>query len=164
MTELDLNIAGIPELREEFERFEDRWDDAPEYVVGTNVEYGPILEFGRGPVTPDTADALKFEAGGETVYAKRVSGHPPYPWFRPAVREFKRNPEGFVRDTTGYDSFEEIPNIEALVQAVASGLANRMKDNTNAEGGTDRSPGTHPDHPKRDTGNLSASIGFSKVK
>lgn len=159
MVSIDIDLSGIDELRSELKNLEQRWEDEPEWAVGTNENHGRILEFGRGPIEPTDAEALKFEVDGETVFAQRVSGHPPYPWFRPAIREFEANPRQFIRDITAYDSIEAIPNVETFVEAVASGLVNRMRDNVNAQdAGADRSPGTHPEHPKRDTGDLTASI------
>lgn len=135
-----------------------------EWAVGTDREYGRILEFGRGPIEADDAEALQFEIDGETVFAQSVSGHPPYPWFEPAVREFERNPRGFIFDNTDFNSLSEIESVEELVRTVAIGLENQMTDNVSADSATDRSPGTHPEHPKRDTGTLAASIQAIRVQ
>lgn len=90
---------------------------------------------------------------------------PPYPWFKPAVREFRRDPEGFIRDTTGYTSVDEIPTTKALVEAISTGLANRMTDNVNAQDASgDRSPGVDPEHPRRQSGNLSGSIQAIRIQ
>ncbi len=45
--------------------------------IGTNVEYAAAHEFGREPyrIVPKTKKALRFEIGGETVFAKSVN-HP----------------------------------------------------------------------------------------
>lgn len=160
-----MNLSGLEELREDLEGLESRWEDEPVWAVGTNANYAKPLEFGRGPITPKQAEALRFEIDGEVVFAQRVEGHPPYPFFRPALREFEANPEGFIRDTTAYDRIEDIPTIEVFVETAASALTNRMRDNVNAQDPSgDRSPGTHPDHPKRDTGNLTNSIQATRVK
>jgi len=134
MTNIDIDLDGMDRLNTQLQELEGDWEDEPIYAVGSNVEYGVYLEFG-------TEDM------------------PPYSWFRPAVREFERDPEGFIVDTTGYPSIDAIPDTQSLVEAVAAGLEGRMTDNVNAQkASADRSPGTHPEHPKRDTGNLTASI------
>lgn len=107
-------------------------------VVGTTVEYGVFLEFG-------TEDM------------------PPYRWFRPAVREFEANPTQFIRENTAFASIEAIPDADTLVTAVAQALVNQMENNVSAVSSADRSPGTHPDHPKVDTGNLKSSIQAIRV-
>jgi hypothetical protein len=89
---------------------------------------------------------------------------PPYSWFRPAIREFKRDPEAFIADTTGFGGIDEIRSTEELTKAIATGLSNRMQDNVNAQDASaDRSPGVDPEHPKRDTGNLTASIQAVRI-
>lgn len=165
MTDFDLDIdpTGAFEALSEVER---DWSTDAVFRVGTNQDYAVILEFGRGPVEADDAEALRFEtAGGETVFAKSVSGHPPYPFFYPAVREFQVSPLEFVIDNTGFSAIRDIPNGDALVRAVATALENKMKDNANAQDpSADRSPGTHPDHPVRDSGALTASIQAIQVR
>jgi len=140
MSDVSLDLSGVEQLKEEIEDLKDSYGDNPVWVVGTNVEYGVYLEFG-------TEDM------------------PPYPWLLPATEEFKRDPEGFITDTTAVQSIDEIPSTDALVKVVANGLANRATDNVNAQDPSgDRSPFTHPDHPKRDTGNLTADIGAIRVR
>lgn len=162
MSSFDLDLSGVSEVREAVNDLEDDWGDSPVFSVGTNAEYAVHLEFGRGPIRADDG-YLRFEVDGEVIFRKEVSGHPPYPFFRPAIREFKANPESFIRDNTAVDSLEAIPNIEALVRTVAAALSNQMKDNASANSASGRSPGTHPEHPQRDTGNLVASIGFERI-
>lgn len=89
---------------------------------------------------------------------------PAYPWFRPAIREFERNPEQLIREHTGYSSFDEIPNADAMVKAAATALSNQMQNNVNAQKSVNRSPGTDAEHPKRDTGNLTADISAVRIK
>ena len=164
MTRIDLDIdtgqvkAAIKELKE-------RGEGDAVFVTGTNADYAIFLERGRGPVEPKTADALKFEdSDGNTIYRSRVSGHKPYPFFGPAVREFQAQPESVIRRNTGFNSIEEIPTTNALVEASAEAIANQMKKNASADSATDRSPGTDSDHPTRDTGNLVASIQAVRVR
>jgi len=89
---------------------------------------------------------------------------PPYPWFRPAIREFRLDPEGLITANSGFSSIDEIPDTDTLVKTVASALESKMEANVSAESASDRSPGTHPDHPKRVIGNLVNSIEAVRVK
>jgi hypothetical protein len=88
---------------------------------------------------------------------------PPYPFFRPAIRELEADPEGFILDNSGYSSIEEIPSADQIIEAVAFGLERQIKQNATAAAG-DRSPGTHPDHPKVQSGNLRASISATRIR
>lgn len=139
MTNFDLSLDGADNLTRKFAEVKQRGEGDRVDVVGTNVEYGIYLEMG-------TEDM------------------PPYPWFRPAIREFKANPERFILDNTGYSSIDNIPSANHLIGAVSSALERQMKNNVSADRSADRSPGTHPEHPKVDTGNLRASIQAVRVK
>lgn len=136
--DIDLETDGFAELRADFEQLEERGTTDRVYVVGANAEYAVYLEFG-------TRDM------------------PPYPFFRPALAEFRANPEGFITDNTGFTRLEDIPTADALVDAIATGLLNQITDNADASQGN-RSPGTAPDHPKVQTGNLKASIRAERVR
>lgn len=138
MTEFDLDLNGAGELSRDLDDLADKGDGDAVYVVGTNVEYAVYLEFG-------TRDM------------------PPYPFFRPAIREFQANPERFIVDNTGYPDIEAIPNANALVSAVAFALENQIKRNATA-GAFDRSPGVDAEHPRVVTGNLRASISAQKIR
>jgi hypothetical protein len=117
-----------------------------------------VLEFGRGPIEADSADALKFEnEDGETIYRASVSGHPPYPFFFPAIRQFQANPEATIFLNTELNSLDEVRTTEELVEVCANAIQSQMRKNANANR-SGRSPGTHPDHPQVDTGNLVARI------
>jgi len=134
---IDLDTASVAESLDD-ER--DKWETSRVYVAGTNVEYGVYLEFG-------------------------TENMPPYPWARPAIREFKANPEEFLLDNTGFSTIDEIPNGDTLVRALSNAVAGKMEDNVNAQDASrDRSPGTDPEHPARDTGNLTADIKAVRVK
>lgn len=54
-------------------------------VIGTNVEYAEAVEFGRGPVTPTDAEALRFTVDGEVVFAQRVGPAEAQPYLEPAL-------------------------------------------------------------------------------
>lgn len=109
---------------------------APVYLVGTNVVYGVHLEFGTSRMRS-------------------------YPWLRPAVAEFNANPRRFVRRMTG-KRVDGLGSTDDVVATVALALEKRMTQNVTA--GSDRSPGTHPEHPRRDTGNLAADISAVRVE
>lgn len=138
MTDFDLDLNGAGELSRDFSDLADKGDGDAVYVVGTNVEYAVYLEFGTRHM-------------------------PPYPFFRPAIREFQANPERFIIDNTSYPDIEAIPNANALVGAVSLALENQMKRNATA-GAFDRSPGTDAEHPKVQTGNLRADISAVKIR
>jgi len=138
MADFEIDLSGMAELQDTIDDLKDDYGESPVYVVGTNVEYGVYLEFG-------TRDM------------------PPYAWFRPAIREFKANPTTFILENTGWNSIDEIPSTKELVRAVANALENQMKDNVNAQDANGRSPGTHPDHPKRQSGNLTADIEAERI-
>jgi hypothetical protein len=89
---------------------------------------------------------------------------PPYSWFRPAIREFKANPETFITDNTEYPSVDAIPTVDTFVTAVAVALQSQMEKNVSAMSSTDRSPGVDPDHPKVDTGTLKNSISAQRIQ
>jgi len=137
MTDFDLDLDGTINLQEELDDLEDMGASDRVEVVGSDVEYGVYLEFG-------TEDM------------------PPYPWFRPAIREFKANSSDFITDNTDYNTLEQIPNADALVTAIANALVNQMTNNVSAGESVDRSPGTTPDHPQIDTGTLKASISAER--
>jgi len=158
---IEIDTAAVAE---ELDDLKDTWQTDAVFEVGSNADYAVILEMGRGPIEAPEDSAIPIETEEGTIFRQSVSGHPPYPWFGPAIREFKANPDSFVLDNTNFNSFKEIPNGDTLVRAVANALENRMTDNVNAQKASDRSPGTHPDHPSRDSGNLTASISAVKIK
>jgi len=137
---IDAELDGLQATAQAFRELEEQYDgDGVTYVVGSGVEYGVYLEFG-------TEDM------------------PPYSWFRPAIREFRANPERFIMDNTDFGSIDDIETTQELVEAVAISLENRMKDNVNAQkASADRSPGVEDDHPMRDTGTLTASIQAVRI-
>jgi len=133
---IDMDTATV---QANIDELKERFEGETIYVVGTNVEYGVFLEFG-------TRDM------------------PPYPFFRPAVREFKANPERLIRRHTGFTSIDQIPSEQALVEAIANALSEQMTNNASALSGGSRSPGVKPDHPIRQTGNLAGSIQAIRLK
>jgi len=133
---IDVDDASV---RDALGDLEDKYTTERVEVVGTNVEY-----------------AIYLETGTEKM--------PPYPWFRPAIREFRLDPEGFITDNSGFSSLDEIPDGDTLVKTIASALESKMEANVSAVSASDRSPGTHPDHPKRVLSNLVNSIEAVRVK
>jgi len=138
MVRIDLDI-DTGKVKAAIKELKERGEGNAVYVTGTNVEYGAYLEFGTRKM-------------------------PPYPWFRPAIIQFEANPEATIRANTGYNSIDEIPTTNAFVRAAAEGLANQMTKNASALSSNDRSPGVHPDHPKRVIGNLAGDISAVRVR
>lgn len=140
MSDIDIELEGLAELKQDFEKVKDDWGEKEVWAVGTNLKYGFYLEFG-------TEDM------------------PPYEWFRPAIREFKANPERFIVENTDLNSFEKINSTGELVRSTAAALQSKMEDNVNAQDETrDRSPGTDDDHPARDIGTLTNSIKAVRIR
>lgn len=65
------------------------------YLVGTDKEYAPPVEFGSRPhiITADSADVLTFTVNGQTVYTESVShpGTEAQPFLRPALEGQRDN-------------------------------------------------------------------------
>lgn len=164
MVELDIDLDGLADVEQELESLRDRWTTNQTWSVGSDVEYAIVLEMGRGPIIADEG-YLKFEVDGETIFRKSVSGHPPYPWFRPAVNEFIANPDAFIAKNTELDSLTGVSSAEELLQTIAFALQSQMRANASAQShAVSRSPGTHPEHPQRDSGNLVARIQAIRVR
>jgi hypothetical protein len=105
MVDASLELDGLDEFTDELNDFADDIDDADGYRVVNPTDYAYIIEFGRGPVTPESADALRFEVDGEVVYAMRSGPVPPQPMIRPAVDEAKRQVGAIARSA---DSLDEV--------------------------------------------------------
>jgi len=141
--DIEFDFEGAGTVRTELEDLEDAGTTEREYRVESGAEYSQYLEFG-------------------------TRNMPPYPFFRPAVREARRDPDGFI------DFEPETP--AEYIQALAFALEAKMKANVTAQGSQDRSPGTHPDHPRsgfigtfdgeeiENTGNLRARIQARRLK
>jgi len=134
---MDFELDGDGALAEAFDELEDDYAQGPVYVVGTNVEYAVYVEFG-------------------------TEDHPPYPFFRPAIREFRANPESFILDNSDFGSLDEIDSTEDLITGIAVSLENQITTNANANRGG-RSPGVDSDHPVVDTSNLVNSISAVRI-
>lgn len=130
-------FVGLADMLDAIDDLKDQVDGGASFVVGTGVEYGVYLEFG-------------------------TSKMPAYPWMRPAIRELQRNPERFIAANSP-TSIDEVDSTDELVEAVALALERKLKQNVNAGGAGDRSPGTDPEHPAVDTGNLRASIRAVRI-
>jgi HK97 gp10 family phage protein len=60
-------------------------------AVVAATDYAKAVEFGRGPIVAEEGSALRFEIDGELLFRKSVSGAPPQPYMRPALRQHKRD-------------------------------------------------------------------------
>lgn len=134
-------IDGLRDLQADLAAAAEEFDDTAAAVVGTPVEYAPYVEFGTGPhvIEPDTAEALHWTEGGQDVFATRVMhpGTPAQPFFRPAIRQTRRNLPSVVGDPD---------SMEALVGRVAANIERLAKR-----------------HVPVDTGTLRASISWVMV-
>lgn len=137
MTDFGVSIDGLDTVKAELDATLERVETDARFEVGAGAEYAVFLEFG-------TEDM------------------PPYPFFRPAVREFEANPRSFIADNAGI-TVENIETAEGLVEAVALALENQITTNANANR-PGRSPGTDGDHPQVDTGNLVNSIQAQRIR
>ncbi len=163
MTDFDLELDGVTSLQAEIDDLKDDFGSDPVYVVGASASYAVHIEFGRGPIEAPEGSAIPIETdSGETIFRKSVSGHPPYPFFRPAIREFKANPQTFLLENSNLSSINDIQSTEQLVESVAFALENQMKTNATAQS-SGRSPGTDSDHPAVVTGNLRSSISAVRI-
>jgi hypothetical protein len=137
MSDFDIDLSGFESLQEDFAELEGEWTDSPVFTVESGAEYSIYLEMG-------TRDM------------------PPYPFFRPAIREFRANPRSFILEHTEYSRISDIPDVDELVTAVAQSLERQMKLNATAQA-SGRSPGTDADHPQVQTDNLRARIQARRV-
>jgi hypothetical protein len=80
--------------------------------------------------------------------------HPPYPFLFPAARD--------VMNTQGNRIFDEAESLDEAIENIAKAVEKQAKINATAGRG-DRSPGTHPDHPKIVSGELRNSIEAERV-
>jgi len=133
--DLDLDAASV---RERLRDLKDDYADKPVWEIEAGAEYSVYIEYGTRHM-------------------------PPYPFVRPAVKEFEANPESFLVDKTELSGIDEISSTEEMVRNVALALEKQIKINATAAAG-DRSAGTHPDHPKVQTGNLRASVKARRIK
>jgi hypothetical protein len=162
MTTFNIDLEDTA-IRERVRELKDDYSTAGTFVVESGAEYSVAIEMGRGPVEAQDADALQFEdQDGNTIYRASVDGHQPYPFFRPAIREFKANPEAFILKNTELNALDGVDSADEMVRTVAFALEAQMKRNANANQGN-RSPGTHPDHPVVQTGNLVARISATRI-
>lgn len=76
-------------------------DDNGDWIVGTAVPYAEQVEIGMKPtvITPKNKQALKFNIGGQTVFAKKVN-HPGFDgshMFMKGVNWLESNAEKFFK-------------------------------------------------------------------
>ena len=128
-----VTVSGFNAALEAFEWLRWGYGQDVAWVVGVGAEYGAYLEFG-------------------------TSKMPPYPYLFPAARDVMRR-DFLTLEAQAHSKTQPIP---WLVQEVALAIEGQAKRNVTAPGG-DRSPGTHPDHPQVDTGNLRSSIEAAPV-
>lgn len=133
-----VNLAGYANVLGGLEELADQFSGDVVYVVGTNTKYAVHLEFGTRKMQQ-------------------------YPWFRPAVREFNKNPERFISKHTS-KSIDDLDGEDEVAKTIAGALEKRLKQNVSAGDVSGRSPDVEPGHPKVQTNNLRASIEAEKVR
>jgi len=136
MTDFGIDVDDTA-VKAALKELKEDFSDSPVYIVSADAEYAIYVEMG-------TRDM------------------PPYPFFRPALREFKANPETFLIKNTELGGLGDIESTEELVETVALALEAQIKVNATAQA-PDRSPGTAPEHPQVQTGNLRARISAKRV-
>lgn len=136
-----MQLSGLANILDAFDALQVSFDgDDTVYVAGTDQEYAIHLEFG-------------------------TSKMPSYPFVRPAVDELKRNPETFVAKNTKTTLWEKAEQgMRPLVKTIALSLEAQITKNATAGRSGDRSPGTDPDHPQRQTGDLAGDISTQRVR
>lgn len=136
MSRFDVDIDDS-QVRASLEELKDRGTTTREYRVNAGAEYAVYLEFG-------------------------TRNMPPYPFFRPALRELDANPDAFIDRHTN-TAVDEIDDADTLVQTLAFALERAITQNANANA-SGRSPGVNPEHPKVQTGNLVNSIQAQRIQ
>lgn len=130
----EMNTSGFDAWEAELRQERQQWSGGPRWVVGTAVEYAIYLEFGRGRVTADDGEALRFEdEDGDVIYRQSVGPMDPKPFFRPAVAAYQANLAAAI-DSDTETTFEEIDSIDELVRTIALGLERRIKRIITAKG------------------------------
>lgn len=162
MTDIDVDLSGLEDLQSDFEELEQRGTSDAVFEVVSTAEYSAPIEYGRGPITVDSDTAIPIETEDGLIFRQSVSGHPPYPFFRPALREFEANPKPFVAENTG-ESLDNAVTMADAIEMVALSLETQIKLNATAQA-SGRSPGTHPDHPQVVTGNLRNGIRSRRIR
>lgn len=137
-------MDGVGSLNNELKRLEQEWGKkrAIVYVVGSNEEHAPFVEFGTAPhtITPNGAQVLNFTVNGTDVFAGRVDhpGTDAQPYLRPALDSAERKLPSIARASSS------LPELIQRTALVAEAEAKR------------RAP--------VDTGDLRASIRTQRVQ
>lgn len=85
-----MDLSGARSTRQSFDELKNKWGTPVEdREVSNSVNYADDVEYGTSShtITPNSANALRFEMGGETVFAQVVHhpGTAPQPYWRPSV-------------------------------------------------------------------------------
>lgn len=135
MAEFDLELTGDDVLQAELERLGQKVDTTKKWKVFMNTE--------------QAEHAIYQEFG--------TRHHPPYPYFRPAIKQFKAGLRQSVLKTIGRD-LDDARTARQAVDWVADAFVAQVSLNATAQVAGGRSPGTHPAHPKVRTGQLRSAL------
>jgi len=146
------------DLQEDLQDLQDDYTDTTTRIVGSNQEYGPVLEYGSAPHKITGNPYLWFEnEQGQLIRTKSVNhpGTDPYPHWRPAKAEANRNPVAYIREQLGVgeDAIQSTEDLVVLLsQALERDLKSRITDlglvdtgAYRASVGVSRTPGGLPD-------------------
>jgi hypothetical protein len=127
---MGVEIDGLADMFEELDELEDDFSGPVEsWVVGSNQEYGPFLEYGTSPHVIE-GNPLAFPGeGGDTVFAQKVNhpGTDPRPHWRPAVNEVRLKGAGdFIEDNSNV-RVETIEDARQLVATLAFSIERNLK-------------------------------------
>lgn len=111
------NIEGVDSLVETTEEMAVRWSGTVEFQVGTSVEYGAHVEFGRGFVFPEEAEALHFYVDGVEVFAQYSRPAEPQPYLRPAAEEASKHSRAAAEGSNDLDEVAE--KLAMIVERIA---------------------------------------------
>lgn len=130
---MGVEIDGLGDLYDELDDLEDAYSGPVEdWVVGSPTEYAPVVEYGSSAhtITPDSAEVLRFEIGGEVIYTDEVNhpGTDPQPFFRPAVNEVRlQGVDGFIRHNSRKEP-NDIGSTREFLQTLSFALERRIKE------------------------------------
>lgn len=124
-----IDVRGVERAIASLERVRIGYGQNVKWVVGVGAEYGAFLEFGTSQMQA-------------------------YPFLFPAARHVVRTQLPVIEQ----EAHARSDPIGYIVRSLATEIERQAIENATAAQGSGRSPGTHPEHPRRQTSNLVQSI------